>query len=525
MRTPLALSKRTPKKSLKSLSPQPRLTVGQYLLLRLETAGITHIFSPQNENASYFLKLLTLQKKLTLITTQAPCDLASGFARVKNKAAFSVLKNDVKTCLSSMYYASYENIPLLSIILSHDTVKSEASDLKKTDLFFDFTMKGTSEELEEATEKLIKKCFLLTQVIDDPSTAAKKIDRAIDCALYYQKPVAIELLESLVDTPIPAHTPEETRFPASDPEALRDAVLHIRSLLKKAVKPFIAIGREAVICSAHTLIMQFAQKLALPVCALDIARGIVDETHPLFFGSYSETLPSALKGSDTILFFGAAKDTRSKFAHTISIFEQSVSVDGVKYPHISLFDITTQLAFVHFPEKEKMAFPKPKHYPFEAVKNQKITARRAVECVLKHSEECIIVSNHPKLLSIISDIPLRQGALITSKKQGDFSLPAAIGASFTSPEQRLVVIVGEINLELSFSSLFTIAKHNLAPVVIVLSEKKHSLSLHYKAIPDLLGKGKVFHVISEESFEHALERSLRSQNELTIIDTVCEKHH
>ena len=525
MKLPLPSSPHmTPQKVRRMKNHKERMTVGQYLLKRLESLGVDSVFGKYDDTTLRFLKLIEHQKNLRFIETEAAANLADGYTRAKGIGSFVTCQNQFKSAITTFYHASKDSIPLITIFCTPEVVIKKEELRKTNEHFLDFNFRSAAEEIDTSIERLIKKCFLVYSVLDDAGSAAKKIDRTLDCALHYQKPVCIELPERIIEAFIPPHHTKPTSFPPSDPEALRDAITHLKSILQKAHKPFICIGREVLSFKVGELVCEFAEKLGLPISSTIDSRSTIDEEHPLFFGTYSEILPPALKDSDTALFFGTQNVAQAKFKHTAILFEQNAIIDTVRYPHVSLRDIVSGLAFTTFPQKKKLVFPRPKHYPFQATVSQKITLKRLVECTLKYIHEYLLVMADEKVLAKLKETPLPQGSLVTSTKSTNFTFSACLGASFADLSKRQVAILSESDFQASISDFAVCAKYNLKPIIITFSEKNHTHILHYKAFPELFGKGKVLHVTTEESFEAALKKALKHEESYFLIEVTIEKN-
>ncbi len=223
----------TPQMRRRAKEHKERLTVGQYLLKRLEKMGVPHVFANNFTSPHRFSELIQEQPHMLLVETPSNLFMAESYAKTKGIGAAFMCAHSAKAAIHTFDMAFQDNSPLIIIIGTKNLPDTPTSG---------FSLKHHADELEHSLDKILKKVFYSYSLLDDAHVAAKKIDRTLDSALHYQKPVCIELPEKMVDTFMPPHETRKTHFPPSDPEAFRDAIRHIKTILKMAHKPFICIG-------------------------------------------------------------------------------------------------------------------------------------------------------------------------------------------------------------------------------------------------------------------------------------------
>ena len=498
-----------PKKLRRLKNYKERLTVGQYLLKRLGKFGVHALFGRIDEIHLSLLQIMRAgEEEMNFVETKHAFEMAYGFAKINRLGAFAAHDQTVLKHIATLSQAFCENAPLVTILCTKDGLARNEGTT------FHFEQDAEEKERKETLDLLIKNGFFIYSVLDDAELAAKKIDRTLDSAYHFQKPICFELSEKMCDAFIPQHNPEKTCVPHSDPEILRDCIRHLKDTLKSAYKPFLCIGNAVTACQAANLATQFAENLGIPICTEMHARGVIVEEHPLFFGLYSEELPQALVGSDTALFCGGTrKNKTTKFNHSVHICEEYTIIDTLRYPHIYLYDVIEQLALSDFGSKKEIAFPKAKQYPFQAQIGSKITLERLVSCILKYIHTILLVTGHVNILSKMQETPFPQGSFLTSEQDADFILPASIGASFVvkdSPHKRRpLALLTDAEFQTSLADLTSALQYGIKPLIVIYRDEKSNLNIHYKALNTFYGKGKIVQTKTEDTFEEALQEALQ----------------
>ena len=99
--------------------------------------------------------------------------------------------------------------------------------------------------------------------------------------------------------------------PGADPEAVRRAA----EILTAADRPVIVAGNGAFLSGAQEQLVALAERLSIPVITTPIAKGAIDESHPLSLGPTGRngTLAAnrAARNSDVLLAIGTRFDDRS----------------------------------------------------------------------------------------------------------------------------------------------------------------------------------------------------------------------
>ncbi len=328
-----------PSKLRRSQPTKERLTVGEYLLKKMIKEGVSHLFGSDrsHDNLSFFHLLSFIQENPRISLINVPLSIeaeaASGYGLAQKLGVLLATEASCEIHLASILQASRDQIPLLVILGS--THKS----MPQGKAFREFS-------------KFLDSCFFAQTTITETRDAAKQIDRLVDTCMHMQKPCLLRLPNEIANAFIPTHVPRQTQFRKSDPESLRDALISIKKVLHTSKQPICYLGRGALTPSRRKDTLLFLEKNSIPFLLHPLARGLIDENHPLLLAHHTE--------SDVALFLGI---TPSRYEQETNYFkvatknkifamEQESIINKERYKDLFLHDflhhLTYQKAHKHF---------------------------------------------------------------------------------------------------------------------------------------------------------------------------------
>jgi indolepyruvate decarboxylase len=112
-----------------------------------------------------------------------------------------------------------------------------------------------------------------------------------------------------------------------------------------------------------------------------------------------------------------------------------------------------------------------------------------------------------------------------------FAVPAALGAQLASPGRRPLVRVGDGAFQMTGVELSTIVRYGLNPIVVVLNNAGYGTERHmhdgpfndvlpwrYHRLPELLGAGRAFEVVTEADLVEALAAAREHTDSYCLLD-------
>src|SRR5256886_1998848 len=211
-------------------------SIGQYLIDQLYAHGVRHVFGIPGDYVLGFYDLLS-KSKLSIINT---CDeqgagfAADAYARVRGLGAVCVTYcvGGLKVA-NSVAGAFAEKSPVVVISGAPGMKEREKNPLLHHKVREFDTQKKVFEQLTVAAT-----------VLSDPQTAFAEIDRVLNAALRYKRPVYIELPRDLVTVPGVRYHQPVIAHETSDPKVLRAALAEAGEMINRAKKPVILADIE-----------------------------------------------------------------------------------------------------------------------------------------------------------------------------------------------------------------------------------------------------------------------------------------
>jgi indolepyruvate decarboxylase len=293
-------------------------TIGEFLLRRLEEAGVRHIFGVAGDYDLEFLQQLEDRGRPAWVGNCNELNAsyaADGYARMNGIAAL-VVTNGVgaMSAMNGIAGAFCEHVPVVCICGS---IPRKAIERRL----------GLHHTLQEGSYRDFYRAYAqvtAAQAQLTPANAAFEIDRVIRTAWTTKCPVYIELPSDIAYLQIQVpETPLELGSPTSDRERLEACTKAILGRLAKAKAPAVLLDGDADRFQARDAIKRFAEKAQIPVATLMASKAMFSEQSPLFAGLYAgagsaSNTRKTIEESDCLLAVGYAGSTRTAASSAIA---------------------------------------------------------------------------------------------------------------------------------------------------------------------------------------------------------------
>lgn len=510
--------------------------IGNYLIEQLYSHGIRHVFGVPGDFILGFFNQL-MDSKIQVINT---CDeqgagfAADAYARINGLGVVCVTY-----CVGGLKVvnptaeAFAEKSPLV-IISGSPGIKE-----RKKDPLLHHKVKNFDTQF-----KVFEEITVASVLINNPQTAAQEIDRILNAALTYKRPVYIELPRDMVSVdifldPIQNNTVAQVDQyqEKSDPIILMEALNETIDMINSSIKPVIVAGVEIQRFGLQNELLSLVEKLKIPVSSTILSKSVISELHPFYLGVYEgamghDAVREYVESSDCLILLGALMTdidlggftAKIDQKRTIYINSDKFSVRYHNYEEISLKDFIDKLIESNDIKQRVDFINKPLYSNLEQfcpIKGQKITIKRLFQCINSFLKDDMIV------LADIGDALFGGTDLVIHRKTEflspayyasmGFAVPASIGTQLANPKLRPLVIVGDGAFQMTGMEISTVLRFNLNPIVIVLNNGGYGtersildgrfndiLIWQYSLIPNIVGGGKGFIVETEEQFEEAL---------------------
>jgi indolepyruvate decarboxylase len=481
------------------------MKIGDFLLRRLEEAGVRHLFGVPGDYNLELLQQLNDAGKLKWIGTCSELNAsyaADGYARLNGLGALLVTNGVGALSAINGVAGSYsEHVPVVCI--------AGSIPLRSLDrgLGMHHTMAdGTWDHFLRAFAQVTAAQARLT-----PRNAVTEIDRLILTAWREKLPVYVELPSDIayLDIEVPAG-PLVLAQPPSDPERLRSCVAAIAGRLSVAKSPAILVDADADRFGVASELLELAEKLQAPVAVINTAKAVIDESSPYFLGIYNGKASAphvieAIESSDCLLSVGyrpievtTGDFTTALPASTIRARGHSVDVGDDNYQAVTLEEVVRGV----IDAVPRITNRAPRVVPAAAAGapvdgSAKLTQAaywQAIQGYLRPGD-VLYVDNGTSYALFGLKLPPKC-SFIGSVNWGSigYSVGALLGALTAAPSRRHLLFVGDGSFQVSAQELSTVLRHDHKPVIFLINNGGYTIERGY------LGKTEAYNDIANWAY-------------------------
>jgi indolepyruvate decarboxylase len=397
--------------------------------------------------------------------------------------------------------------------------------------------------------KVFQELTIAATVLDNPAIAFAEIDRVLDLALRYKRPVYIELPRDQVDQLGDPNYQWQSQTDTSAPEALATALEKAIHLIKAAQQPVILADVEIHRFGLQDALLRLTEKTNIPVAETLLGKSVMNELHPNYLGLYAGALGSEearryVESSDCLILLGVFLMDLNLGVFTanldpnraIYVTSEKTLIHTQEYPNIRLQDFVAGLIQSDIPLRKVQFSPAYKPPPpFSPIPDQAITAKRLFAQINTFlSAETIVIADVGDSLFGAIDLFVHDKTRFLSPAYYaslGFAVPAGIGVQLANPQTRPLILVGDGAFQMTGVELSTIARYQLNPIVIVLNNGGYATerpmldgkfnnirAWQNSRITELINAGRRFDVHTEGELAEALQQSKTHTECFCILD-------
>lgn len=522
-------------------------SVADFLMERLENAGVKHVFGIPGDYVLDFYDKLWRNEKIQIVNTTDEAHAgfaADAYARVHGIGCVCGTYNVGTLKMINAVACAYAERSPLVVISGSPGMKERTEGLLLHHMVRSF---GCQKEIFE-------KITCASVVLDDPTTAGYKIDQAFEALKHFKQPIYIELPRDIANKPCVYDVYKQGTpiAPKNDPQNMEEAVAEVAAWIKSARSPVIMAGVEVARYNLGEKLVKFAERTNIPIVTEMLSKSVVNERHPLFAGLYSgscsaQATRTLVEDSDCLLMFGVMltdmtlnfMPSRFQKRQTVSASVEGLKVKNHTYTSVNFNDFCDALFKQEFEKRETPEVPRrPEIKPFEP-KDVKITTARVFEKIDSIlNKGMAIISDVGDCLFGAADLTVHHSHTFLSPAfytSMGFAIPGCLGVAMAKPDVRLIVIVGDGAFQMSMTELSTIVDRKLNPIVFVLNNKGYATerflrdgayndvrNWEYHKVVDLIGGGEGVLVETEQQLEVAVRKALDSK-QLYVINISLDK--
>lgn len=520
-------------------------SVADFLIERLENAGVKHVFGIPGDYVLDFYDKLWNNPKIDVVNTTDEAHAgfaADAYARVAGIGCVCVTYNVGALKLANAVACAYAERSPLVIISGSPGIKERTDNMLLHHMVRSFNCQ----------KEIFEKITCDSVVLDNPAMAGYYIDRAFESLKHYKQPIYIELPRDVANKPLvyDVYKLGTPTGPKSDTENLTEAVEEVAKWVQGSQRPVIMAGVEVARFGLGEKLMKFAERHNIPVVTEYLSKSVVPERHPLFAGLYSgpasdESIRKLVDESDCLLMFGVMlTDMTLNFMPAKFTKRQVVnaSVNGLKvrshtYTDVTFCDFCNAIFKTDLGQREAPEILSRKEVePFIPVKDKKITTARLFEMLeTLLDKNTAVIADVGDCLFGAADLTMHHNNLFLSPAfytSMGFAIPGALGVMTAKPHLRPIVVVGDGAFQMSVSELSTLVNRNLNPIIVVLNNGGYSTerimkdggynnlrNWSYHTVGDLFYGGQGAEVKTEEDLDGAVNKALDSKS-LFVLNVV-----
>jgi indolepyruvate decarboxylase len=467
------------------------MTIGDFLLRRLQEAGVGHLFGVPGD---FNLELLQQNEDGGYLKWMGTCSelgaayAADGYARLNGIGALTVTNAvGAMIAINGIAGSFADHVPVILI-----TGSIPLRSIERGLGMHHTTGDGTWDRFLGAFAQVTAAQARLT-----PYNAAMEIDRLILTSCRTKLPVYMELPSDIayLEIEVPAD-PLVVADPPSDPERLRSCVEAIASQLSGAKSPAILVDEDVQRYSAATEVMGLSEKLQMPVAVTAPAKAVIDETFPYYAGIYNGKASArqtveAIEASDCLLSIGyrPIDDTSGAFtaslpANTIRARGHSVDVGEINYQAVTLREVLRGVIDA-VPQVSSRAI---KHFAgamppgAQSDGSAKLTQAAYWESIQGYLRpgDVLLTDNGTSYAIFGFRLPPKCTVLASIMWGGiGYSVGALLGTLTAAPQRRHLLFVGDGSFQETAQELSTMLRHDLKPVIFLINNGGYTIERGY----------------------------------------------
>ena len=507
------------------------LSIGEYLVRRLQDYGIGHVFGLPGDYILGFYSLLEKSPIQVVGCTREDCAgfAADAYARIHGMGAVCVTYCVGGLSLCNSVAGMYAEKSPVVVITGSPGMSERANNPLLHHKVKDF----------HTQFDVFEKLCIAGAELDDPWIAFHEIDRVLHAAASYKRPVYLELPRDMVNVvPDAPHQFKEAQS-ESDPDVLAEAVAEATRWISSCQRPVILGGVEIHRFGLQDELIALAEGSQIAITTTLLGKSVVSETHPLFVGLYegamgNDEVTRFVEESDCVIMLGTFMTDLNLGVYTANLnpgkciyaTSEQLRIRHHHFHGVLLADFIRELV-AHAPPAARRERPQIKNLASEKYELRPDAPIKISRLMARLNETLdagtVVIADIGDSLFSTQELVTRgrteflSPAYYTSM---GFSVPAALGASVARPDLRAIVVVGDGAFQMTGMELSTIIRHGFAPIVIVLDNKGYGTErfLHpgdyneihpwaYHKLPEVLGGGVGYEVRTEGEFDAALKQA------------------
>ena len=456
-----------------------KMSIGNFLLRRLEEAGIRHIFGVPGDYNLEFMQQLEDRGAPAWIGNCNELNAAyatDAYARINGLGAMVVTHGVGTLSATNGIAGAYsEHVPVILISGSLPLRSVQRGDLMHHTL----AEHGKGDLCRIFTE------ITAAQAQLTPENAVAEIDRVILTAWRRKLPVYLELPSDI--SYLEVETPESAlklEMLPSDSQNLKACTKVILDKLNAAKSPAFLVDIDVMRFGVSAQIIELAERFNMHVATLNCAKGAVPESSPQFVGIYAgiasaPTTREAIEGSDCLLTVGyrRVESTTGFFTDklpisTIHLNPTWVDMADKNFQGVCLGELLKSIIDSSSGMATRRLTPRPTKRVDFVSSNEPLTQSeywKVVQNFIQPGDVIVVEDGTSSAgfgrLTLPDNCTYITGAYVWCSI--GYATPALLGAILATPGRRQILLTGEGSLQMTVQEISTMMRHDLKPFIFV----------------------------------------------------------
>jgi indolepyruvate decarboxylase len=466
-------------------------SIGNFLLRRLQEAGIRHIFGVPGD---YNLELMQQLEDRGEPAWIGNCNelnasyATDAYARINGIGALIATYGvGALSAINGIAGAYSEHVPVILICGSLPLRAIQHGDL----------MHHTLADPEKGNFCRMFAEVTAAQARVTPENAVAEIDRLILTAWRRKLPVYLELPSDISYLEIEAPDgPLKLEMIPSEQESLKACTKTVLERLNAAKSAAFLLDLDAIRFGVSSQIMELAERFHMQVATLNCAKGAVPEGSPQFVGTYAGVASSpatrqAIEGSDCLLTVGYRRvETTVGFftdklpPSAIQLNSTYVDTAAKSYQGVHIAELLQSIADSSssrgIATKKQPARPWKQPHTAFVPSNDPLTQDaywKTMQGFLRPGD--VIVAEDGASSAGMGRLILPEGCTYITGAfvwcSIGYATGALLGAILASPGRRHILLTGEGSLQMTAQELSTVMRHDLKPLVFVINNSGYTV--------------------------------------------------
>lgn len=520
------------------MTTNTQVTVAEYLIKRLKSLGVAHVFGiPGDFILPFFEKMVG-----TDIQHIAACNelnagyAADGYARLNGLGVAAVTYGPGSFSIVNAVAGAYaEEVPLLVISGGPATSAYESRPALHHLLYDEY----------ETSINIFQHITAYASLVDKADSATAEIDKALCVCLAEKKPVFLEIPTDVQLSMVePPQALDYSSYIATDKEAGRQAARAIADKIINGDKTVILPGHEVHRWGLQNKVLKLLELTGIPAASVFIGKADYLEHLPNCIGSYQGAGSQAVvrdyvESADTVVFLGMVPSdfnlggftAKLSEQQTVTVWNNKVVAADQEFSNVAIVDVIDEL-LERLPEDVMsqddnapvQCFSHTPDPAYQAIANEPLTNKRFYDRLVNFLQPGDVVLADAGCAINITHLQLPEDTeYIASCYWASIGMAfgATLGACFAAKDgQRVIAVEGDGSFQMTAQELSSMARYGQSAIVFVVNNKGYTAErlIHdgpfndipawrYHKLPEAFGGGEGIDVHTEGELEAALQRA------------------